>query len=470
MESNIGQNVNESIASFLNFVDSGLFVTAYSFLDSVLEANQVEQFSSKLERIVEWEESFSQYQLKIRDIIAGYLGFESIYFALQLPSYAIFKLVAGATTQTEARSQLSDAVLEMVQTPESPLDKSFIEIDALMETPYIVLTPHVLSDRVEELGSCKISYSVFSSGGLEKYRYSLSDLLKTHYGRKIANAFKFDSEYPIIGESDFAKLKEIVQSFGHDIESNLVEIPVESWPYIITRKIRSVEQEFMWSTELWLLYKTFLAMVRLGSDDLEIQKNALREIEVSKTWNCNGFLASLIKDGPRDIQIMTIGVLEASGDYSKIDYLCSLIPETEGSARSRLLIAISAIESMQYFARQKPPQPKTRDKVVPAPQKPEVTAQYMATLDQLSRSASSDARIDAIRALSVIPVNGVENHLRRLMHDDDPRVRLAVLESSHNLPKDQAVGIIRLGIQDADSTVENKALRLFEERWPDSYW
>jgi hypothetical protein len=56
------------------------------------------------------------------------------------------------------------------------------------------------------------------------------------------------------------------------------------------------------------------------------------------------------------------------------------------------------------------------------------------------------------------------------MNDDDPRVRLAVLEASDNLPRDQAVGIIRQGIQDDDSTVEKKALRLFEERWPDIYW
>ena len=466
----MGQNVNESIASFIISVDNGLPAPAFSFLDRVLEVNQVVQFSTRLERIIEWEGSFSQYQLKIRDIIAEYLGFESIYFALHQPSYAIFRLVAGASNRTEARSLLSDTVLDMVQEPGSQIDQSCIEIDDLMETPYIVLTPHVLSERVNELESCKISYFVFSSGGQEKYRYNISDLLKTHYGRKMANAFKFNSEYPIIGKNDFLKLKEILQSFGHDVESNLVEIPLESWPYIVTRKIRAVEQEFMWSTELWLLYKTYLAMMKLGSDDEEIQKNALREIEISKSKNCNAALATLVANGNSPLQIKAIEMLETSWDSSKIDYLCNLIPETEGAVRKRLAKAVSTMESAQYFMSQKSPPPQTRGTVVPATQTPEVTAEYMATLDQLSRASSADARIDAAKAISTISVVGVEAHLRRLMNDDDPRVRLAVLEASDNLPKDQAVGLIRQGIQDTDSTVENKALQLFEERWPDSYW
>ncbi len=465
----MGQNVTESIASFLISVDNGHFAEVFSFLDRVLETDQVIQFSTKLESIIESESSFSEYQLKIRDIFAEYLGFESIYFALQQPSYAIFRLVAGSSNQKEARALLSDTVLDMVQTGSS-VDHSCIEVEALMDTPYIVLTPHVLSGRVNELESCKISFSVFSSDGQERLRYSLSDLLKTNYGRKISNAFKFDSEYPIIGESDFLKLKEILQSFGHDVESNLVEIPVESWPNIITRKIRAVEQEFMWSTELWLLCKTYLAMMKLGSDNEEIQRSALREIEVSKTKNCNDALVSLATIGESSVQMLAIEMLEASGDYSKIDYLYHLIPETESNVRKRLAKAISTIESAKYFTPPISPPAPIRKTITPPPQKPEVIAKYMATLEQLSRASSTDARIDAVRAISTISVIGVENHLRRLMNDDDPRVRLAVLEASDNLPRDQAVGIIRQGIQDDDSTVEKKALRLFEERWPDSYW
>lgn len=466
----MGQNVIESVASFLISIDNGFFVPAFSFLDRVLESNQVAEFSKKLERIVEWDGRFSQYQLKLRDIIAEYLGFESVYFALGLPSYAVFKMVACASTQDEARALLLDTVLDKVQPSGSEIDLSCIEIDALMDTPYIVLIPDVLSDRVSELKSCKIYYSVFSSGGQEKHRYCLSDLLKTHYGRKIANAIKFDSEYPIIGKDDFLKLRDILQSFDHDIESNLEEISQESWPYIITKKIRAVEQEYMWSTELWLLYKTYLAMVKLGSDDTGIQKTALKQVEISKTKNCNDALVSLAANGTTALQLMAIEMLEASSDHSKMDYLCNLIPESAGVVRKRLAKAISAIESAQYFVPQKSPLPQIRRKTVPVPQKPEVTEKYLATLEQLSRSSSSDARIDAIWAISTIQMMGVENHLRRLMNDDDPRVRLAVLESSHNLPKNQAVGIIRQGLQDTDATVENKALRLFEERWPDSYW
>lgn len=466
----MGQNVIESIASFLISIDNGFLVPALSFLDTVMDSNQVEQFSTKLERIIEWDGRFSQYQLKVRDIIAEYLGIESVYFALGLPSYSILKMVADASNKIEARTLLSDVVHEKVKNSNSEVDLSCIEIDTLMDTPYIVLTPYVLTNRVSELESCKIYYSVYSSGGREKYRYCISELLKTHYGRKIVNAFKFDPNYPIIGSEDFLKLSETLHSFGHDGESNLEEISPESWPYAVTKMIRSVEQDYMWSTELWLLYKTYLAMVRLGSDDTQTQETALKQIQISKTKNCNDALVSLAATGTSSLQMMAIDMLESSSDSSRVDYLCNLIPVTEGATRKRLAKAISVIESAQYFTSPSTPALQPTTQGVPDVRIPEKVDEYLTALAQLSNSSSTHARIDAVRALSVVKIPGVETHLLRLMNDEDSKVRLAVLNASLELPKEQAVSLIQKGLQDTDATVENKALRLFEDRWPDSYW
>ncbi|MGD9397950.1 MAG: HEAT repeat domain-containing protein [Candidatus Thorarchaeota archaeon] len=462
--------MTESVAALLISLDYGDYVSAFSFLDNMLASGQAEQLSKKLERVIELDGRFSQYQLKFRDLIAEYLGFGGIYFGLQIPSYSILEMVSGARSRVDAQALLVDIVLELVEKGDSQVNYSLIEIETLKKSPYIVLIPYVLSDRTNELKSCKVYYSVFTSGSSKNNRYCLSDLMTTHYGRKITNAFKFDLNYPILPEPYFVKLREILQSFGYDVESNLVEISVEDWPYFVTRKTRDLEQEFMSSTELWLVYQTYVAMIGLDSDDNNNIRDALKKIETSRTKYCSDALLSLVETGTADLQLQAIDLLVDSPDYSQIDSICNLIPQTTGAVRKSLIKAVSAIESAQYFIPKSPPQTPIREIPVPTPRDPEVVVNYLAALDQLSRSSSSDARIDAARALSTIQMAGVETHLRRLMFDEDPRIRLAVLEASQNLPKNQAVSIIRQGLQDVDRSVENKAVRLFEERWPDNYW
>ncbi len=466
----MGQNVTESVAAFLISIDYGDYVAAFSFLDNMLASGQAEQFSVKLERIIELDGRFSQYQLKFRDLIADYLGFGGIYFGLQIPSYSILEMVSSARSQVEAQAMLLDIVLELVEKGDSQINHSLIEVETLKKSPYIVLIPYVLSERVDELKSAKIYYSIFTSGSSKNYRYCLTDILTTHYGRKITNAFKFDTHYPIVRKQDFLKLQEILQSFEHDVESSLVEVSVEEWPNLVTRKVRMVEQEFLSSTELWLLYQTYLAMINLESDDKHVVRDALQKIEVSRTKYCSDALVTLAATGTTDLQLPAIDLLVNSPDYSQIESLGNLIPKTTGAVRKSLIKAVSAIESAQYFVPKTPPQNKIREIPAPTPKDPEVIVNYLAALDQLSRSSSSDARIDAARALSTIQVVGVETHLRRLMFDEDPRVRVAVLEASQNLPKNQAVDLIRQGLQDVDQSVENRAMQLFEERWPDNYW
>ncbi|MFX1559730.1 MAG: HEAT repeat domain-containing protein [Promethearchaeota archaeon] len=462
--------MTESIASFLTFIDFGDSLAAFSFLDKILANNQVDEFSVKLERVIEWDGRFTKYQLKLRDIIAEYLGFREVYFGIQIPSYEIFRMVAGASTQDEARALLFDTIFEQVKSGGSQVDLSQIEIESLKNPPYVVLTPFILSERAKEFESCKIYFSVYTDSEHKKYRFFIAELLNTHYGRKFANAFKFDSEYPIIGKDDFSKLKEILQSFGYDVESNMVEVSMEEWPYFIVRKMRSAEKEFMSSTELWLLYQTYTAMIRLESDDANMVRDALNRIDLSKTKFCSNELVSLVATGSPELQLLAIELLAGYPDFSQIDSLCSLLPETEGVVRNFLIKAISTMESAKFFVPKDFPPTQVREIPTPHPRDPELVENYMAALDQLSRSFSSEARIDAARALSKIQIAGVESHLQRLMHDEDPRVRLAVLDASKNLRNDQAECIIRQGILDDDSLVEKEALRLFEERWPDSYW
>ena len=193
----MGQNVTESIASFLTFIDFGDSIAAFSFLDKIFANNEVERFSMKLERVIEWDGRFGKYQLKLRDIIAEYLGFKDVYFGIQIPSYVLLRMVSGARTQDEAQALLFDTMFELVKLGDSQVNLSLIEIETLTTTPYIVLTPYILKERIKELETCKIYYSVLSHDAHRKYRYFMAELLNTHYGRKIANAFKLTLNIPL---------------------------------------------------------------------------------------------------------------------------------------------------------------------------------------------------------------------------------------------------------------------------------
>ena len=458
--------MNESVTSFIMDIDMGDYVSAFACLDNLLTEGTLKEFSQSLSQINEWDASLSK--LKIRDCIADYLDFGPLYFALLRPSYEILGWVASASTRGQAQSLLTDIVIQLVEDGNFSVDLSFIEIDALTETRYVVLIPYVLTKRAEELGSCRILYSQHSSDNPPKIRYCLVDLLRTHYGRKILTAFKFDTDYPMLRKRGFQKLSKALQSFGLDVGSMLIGVTETEWPKLVTERMRHLESYHKSSSELWLLYRTYIEKIRLGSDVEKDRRNALQFLSSVGTKHCNDALPSIIANDSRALRINAISLLQQTHDISKVDFLCEQISKTQDSVRKSIYKAISTIESAQYFmpAGIPPLVPKESKR----PLSSDLTERYREALDQLTRATSSAARIDAVRSLSAVQVPGVESYLCRLMHDDDYKVRLAVLEATIDLPRDQAVNIIRIGLRDEDSAVENKAMRVMEERWPDSYW
>jgi len=458
--------VNESVTSFIMDIERGDYVSAFACLDNLLTEGTLKDFSRRLERIIEWDGSLSK--LKIRDCVADYLDFGPVYFALLRPSYEILGWVASASSRAEAQCFLADIVIELVKDEHFSMDLSFIEIDALTETRYVVLIPYVLSKRSEELGSCRILHSQFSVNNNMIIRYCLTDLLRTHYGRKILAAFKFDTDYPVLGKRDFQRLSEALQSFGLDVGSMLIEVNENEWPNLVIENVRLLERYYKSSNELWLLYRTYLAMIELGSDNEKVRRESLRFLVSVGTKHCNDALPSIIANDTTALRINAIGLLEQTHDINKVDFLCEQISETQGSVKRSIYKAISTIESAQYFMPAGIPPAVPRESKEPLPS--EITERYRVALDQLTRATSSAARIDAVKSLSAVQVPGIESYLCRLMHDEDYKVRLAVLNASLDLPKDQAVNIIKIGLGDEDPAVEDKAMKIMEERWPDSYW
>ena len=195
----MGQNVKATVISFLTSLEKNDLNSSILILDEVMASIQVEEFSKTLKHHILLNEYPHKFYLKIRDCFADYLGFGPVYFALLQPSYDIFRMVSSAKSRSEAQELLADFVISSVQKGVSQIDLSFLEIDSLTKPPYVLLVPYLLSTRATELETCRIPFSLQSSSIRQNSRYCLTDLLRTHYGRKIVSAFEFDSDYPVVG-------------------------------------------------------------------------------------------------------------------------------------------------------------------------------------------------------------------------------------------------------------------------------
>ena len=274
----MGQNVKDSVSSFLMALANNDYSSAMLVLDSVLAVNKADEFSTILEGFIEEKDYLTDYQLKIRDCLADYLEFGPVYFAIMMPSYDIFRIVSSASNRSEAQEVLVDVILDYVQESNELIDLSFLEVDALLESPFILLVASLLSERAKELETCKIPFLIDSRKPPGKYRYCLDELLHTHYGRKLVGAFNLAYDYPIIGSDDFQTLQELLQSFGLDVRSMLVETSEKDWSTLVLARIRNLEQQYMGSEEIRLLYRTYLAMISLSSDDTKVRLESLQRI------------------------------------------------------------------------------------------------------------------------------------------------------------------------------------------------
>ena len=459
--------MEKTLTSFLEKVERDDFVGTSTLLDDILADDQTSTFSKLLERVVEQEVTFEKFGLKIRDHIVDYLDCKGLFLALRIPSYSILQVVSEKHDPIKARYWITEYISLLNEYDDPKLNLSFIEIDSLKNSRLVVLIPSILDKRQKELEACKIRYSV-SFGGT-KVRYSIKEILQTHYGRKIAAASNIDLLHPVVSETDFSRLKTAFEPFGLDIERMMIEHTDEEWLRLVREDVRVLSGARFKSRELFLLHQTAIAHTLLGAEDPEIVHRALTSIAQSKTRYCNDEVVRIASDGAVRERASAIQILENTRDTSQIEVLSSMIPGSSGRLRKTLANAVSALSSAAFSSSIETPTVEVEE-IKPTIPSPKVMQEYSELVDRLFESTISHIRIDAIRALATMDVPGREAHLERAMNDDDPRIRLAVLETAERLPKEQAHRIVSKALDDEDLGIANKVRSIIESRWPDDFW
>jgi len=459
--------MEKTLASFLDKVERDDFIGTSSILDDILADGQTSPFSKMLDGAIEQREVFDNYRLKVRDHIVDYLDCKGLYFALRIPSYSILHIVSEKHDSIKAKNWLTQYISLLNEYDDPVLDRSFIEIENLKDSRLVVLVPSILEKRQNELEECKIRYSVSLSG--TKGRYSIKEILQTHYGRKIAVACNLDPLHPVISKTDFDRLKTAFEPFGLNIKRMMLEHSNEDLSRIMREEISVMTGAKFKSEELRMLYHTAIAHTQLGADNPDIVHNALTSITYSKTRFCNDAVARIVTSGSFREQIGAIRILEDSKDTSQIEFLSSMIPASSGNLRTALANAVSVLSSLAFSSSIDAP---TKDAEEPriTTLSPQLMEEYSKLVARLFESKVLQVRVDAIRALATFIVPGMEDHLQRAMKDDDLRIRLAVLEVAERIPKEQAHGIISIALEDEDTSIVTKATSILESRWHDDFW
>ncbi|MFW9794320.1 MAG: HEAT repeat domain-containing protein, partial [Candidatus Thorarchaeota archaeon] len=437
------------------------------YLDDVLVDDHTDYFCKMLESLTEDDSRLPRFRLMIRDHIFEYLDCRAVYFSLYTTGYSLLEIASKVRDRQIARSYIGEHIQHLVEQNRPYLDQSFLEIDELRESRFIVLLPIILERRSQELESCRIQYSTSSKG--TRTRYCISEILKTHYGKKIAAALDLDLRNPIIGESDFFRLEKGLFSLDLNVEEMLFEIDADQWSHLFVNQTESLNSNYLDSAELTLLFETANARLQLGTDTNHIKKNALNRIVFSKTKNCNDSVGRIAcSESSEEIRIEAIRLLERTKDVSQIELLSSLLSESSGGVKSVITKAISVLSSVHFTSTIKPLSSDAESSLLT----PEIIGQleYSKLFEQVSKSISFLERIDAARSLPAANTRGSESSLWKMMDDEDSQVRFAVVDAAESLPREEAYRIIVKAIQDQDPEIVSRATSILESRWPDDYW
>ncbi|MHA2360279.1 MAG: hypothetical protein ACXAB5_08395 [Candidatus Thorarchaeota archaeon] len=243
--------------SFHEAVTMSNYSTSSQLLDQSLRGGSILELVLGLEAI---EEVGSPITLELRDHIFYYLGMWDIYFAVQIPSTEVMKLVHRSDIRDKAQTFMVEFNRDILERKDNRFDQFCVNIQTISKGQYAVLVPSILEQRTEELLNCKIQ---FQEG--PPPLYCTADLLETYYGRKIVTATHGNRSFDIvIDEDQYSTIRESLASTGLDTESMLVRIDSDQWDeYVKKRRRPRIHQllkddkksRFAGSTELAVLHR-----------------------------------------------------------------------------------------------------------------------------------------------------------------------------------------------------------------------
>ncbi len=453
--------------NFQEAVDASDYVRSSNILSATLREKKLPELIAGLREI---EEGATLITLELRDHILRYLAMWDIYFAVQISSIDILRLLEQHNVQDEPQIFMVDFIRRLFENRDALFDPFCVNIRTISKGHYAILVQPIIEQRTEELLKCKIPYIV----GPPK-RYCAADLLDTYYGSKTVTAtLGYGSFDIVINEEQYQTIRDSLDSVGFDISTMLQEFDPDEWEKYVNKRRRpkdlhtgsSIAQhpgrEF---SELIVLHRVKSARSNIYSDVFQRQDAALRAIERAKTQRCNDTLMDVASNPTHPMRMRALHELGELGDSTVLSFLDNIMKkDRDKSIRREAARAYSRLSSKYAGLDLSIP--------IPASKPPALNiAEINRTLNNLLDKGMPTTMIDET-INSVVLQGGADsvNVLLRLFSKPNMSVKAAIVKATKLLDKESAAVIIRTALEDESETIRELAEEEINSRWPDDVW
>ena len=435
------------------------FASSY-LLDYALQEGSLHELITKLEEI---NEAASLLTLEFRDHIFHYLGMWDIYFAVQIPSIVVLKILHESNIEKDAQVFMIDYIRGFLDAEDFRFDQFYVEVETISRGQYAILVPSILEQRATEFENCRIQFRKDPTP-----QYCTADLLKTYYGNKIISATDKRRTYDdiVVGAEQFGIIEESLLSAGLDVVSMLEEIDYDSWEDFVSTKRRYIHQKSE-SGELSILRRVISARSNIYAENFRQQITALNPIVLAKTQSCNDVLMDVASDNSHQIRRRVLKHLGESGDSAVVKFLAGVMKnDDDESIRTEAARAYSMLTSSSQFSNIALAMPPPSIK----PSTLDISKINRVLNNLISRSMPSTMIDDTLTSIAIQGGSDAIDILTRLLAKPQVSVRMAVIKASRSLDNASAASIVRAALDDESVDVVALAEKELDTRWPDAVW
>lgn len=435
------------------------YPASFHILDDAFHKDHIPDIISEIEDI---EESTTHYTLEIRDHVLYYLGMWDIYFAVQMTTPDILRILTEQRNVEEPSIFMIDFIRNLLDTHDSRFSQFCVSIETISSGHYAILVPSVLEQRMDELEKCRIQYKE-----IPEPLYCTADLLDTYYGGKIVSAIHRNKSFDIIVDSEqFSVIQEGLASAGLDTSSMLDKLDAEAWDAFVSIK-RKPKIHRGGSGELSVLHRVKSARSNIYARNFRQQVAALNAISESKTQLCNDVLMNVASHPSNQMSLRALNQLGESGDSNTIEFLAGIMKNTkDGSIRKEAARAFSTLTSRSQLMRGTHLIPR-----LPVKSPILDISKINRILNTLIVKGMPSTMIDdTLKSLAIQGGPDSAEILTRLLVKPQSSVRSAVIKASRFLDTETAAPIIRTALNDEDPMIVAMAENELDTRWPDVVW
>jgi HEAT repeat protein len=177
----------------------------------------------------------------------------------------------------------------------------------------------------------------------------------------------------------------------------------------------------------------------------------------------------LARDGASSEQVKAITIISGTGSRREEEFLSDMMNLCSSEIRQHVANGLSQMVSRGFAHSVLQTQRKDKFEKQEGSVGQDI-AVALEKLDNVLRSRDRNARIDAARALALLNSSEAEQLLYKLSRDNDPRVRLEIVELIPSLSRNFAVVIIRDALDDESTAVRSSAIQIGKKFWPEQDW